>query len=118
MFPLSKGSSLAWPACVIGISMSVLLGQDQVHTCTVSSSTSPAPVRGYASRKVQKLVTMGDFKITIRGISKEKETLILALTAGKLDSRTEEPSNRVKCLFSAPGFPLKYGRWGGLRGRL
>lgn len=50
-------------------------------------------------------------------MSKEKGTLILALTAGKLDSKTDEPSNRVGCLFSAPGFPLKYGHWGGSVGQ-
>lgn len=37
---------------------------------------------------------MGHFKITIRGISKEKETLILALTAGKPDSKIDGPLSK------------------------
>lgn len=53
--------------------------------------------RGAVYPKLQKLVIMGHFK-TIQGISKEKETLILALTAGKLDSKIDGPLSKQTTL--------------------
>lgn len=71
---------------VIAESVCRKLIQAKSVQAVVSSPTSQPPVRGCAPNKVQKLVTRGHFRIITPGIAKEKESLIPASAAGKLDS--------------------------------
>lgn len=62
-----------------------------MHACMVNLTTSSEELR---TQTLHELGIMGHFKITVRGISKEKKTLILPLTTRKLDSKIDGPLSK------------------------